>query len=242
MPFSYFVPSAALRPYIQCFWILEGGGSIPDVLYPDGCIDIIANLGKQLLVREKEVLLEPDCVYLGGAITEAIYQYIPMGVRLLGVRFQPGCYEYFYKPQMLADIKDGCIRVANNMLPSIECLKENPLLSLNIFFASRINFLDNGIKDAIDMIVKKKGNTNLSAIAGHCHKSPRQTERIFKRTVGLTPKQFCNIIQFSNLQKLLYTKTSNETLLGVALDAGYYDHAHLTKAYKKITRHRPSQK
>lgn len=242
MPFSYFVPSVALRPYIQCYWILEGDGNIQDVLYPDGCIDIIANLGEPLLVREKGVLLEPHCVYLGGAITEAIYQYVPTGVRLLGVRFHPGCYEYFYKPETLADIKDDCIRVTNAMLPPLEYLMENPLAALNIFFASRIKSFDNGIKAAIDMIIKNRGNTSLSAIAEHCHKSPRQTERIFKRTVGLTPKQFCNIIQFSNLQKLLYTKKKNETLLGVALDAGYYDHAHLTKAYKKITRHHPSGK
>lgn len=242
MPFSYFSPSVVLKPYVQCFWILEGGSSIEDVLYPDGCVDIIANLGKQLMVREKGVLLEPDCVYLGGAITEAIYQYVPMGVRLLGVRFQPGCYEYFYKPETLADIKDDCIRVANAMLPPLEYLKENPLAALNIFFASRIKSFDNRIKAAIDMIIKNRGNTNLSTIAEHCCKSPRQTERIFKRTVGLTPKQFCNMIQFSNLQKLLFTKTPNETLLGVALDAGYYDHAHLTKTYKKITRHHPSRK
>ncbi|QNL47832.1 AraC family transcriptional regulator [Olivibacter sp. SDN3] len=242
MPFEYYHPSACLTPYLRSYWLLKGGEEGYDVLYPDGCIDIVANLGKKFMVAQKNTVLEENGIYLGGALTEAIYERIPSDVLLLGVRFQPACFGYFYPPYSLSDVKDDCARVSEAMLPPLASLKQNFQKALDNFFLDKLKAYDNPLKKATVAIAGSGGRISLDEIASLCCRSTRQTERLFKQTIGLTPKQFCRIIKFTLSQQLIEAKNPDETLLQVALDAGYYDHAHLSREYKKITRHNPSGK
>jgi AraC-like DNA-binding protein len=241
MPFHYYNPSPQLSMYIRSYWTLRGEDEVCDVLYPDGCVDILANLGRTFITQQN-VVIEERCIYLGGALTEAMYECLPTDVVLLGVRFQPGCFADFYPPYTLSKVTNGCIRISENTLPPLIQLTHDPVPVLDKFFLEKLKGHDSFVKNAILAITQSGGNASLAEIASTCNRSPRQTERIFKQTVGLTPKQFSKIIKFGHFQKLLEAKSPEETLLGVALDAGYYDHAHLTKQYKSITRHNPSEK
>ncbi|RPD41527.1 DUF6597 domain-containing transcriptional factor [Chitinophaga barathri] len=242
MPFEYFHSCLDLRPYIQSFWTLKGAGETYDTLYPDGCVDIIVNLGKRVVVTQKDIVLEERCVYLGGALTESICEKIPEEVYLLGIRFSPGCFGHFYAPQFLGDIRDDCVQVSEDFVPPWQNLLQDPVSALNLFFCEKLRAFHNPVRDAAAKIIQSGGNASLSEIAIICSKSPRQTERVFKQYVGLTPKQFCKIVKYSCTQELLAARAPSETLLAIALAAGYYDHAHLTKEYKKITRRTPSGK
>jgi len=242
MPFEYFKPCAGLSSYIHSYWTLKGAEGTFDVLYPDTCVDIVVNMGERFAANQQNVVLEMQKVYLGGALTEAIYEKIPEGVYLLGVRFLPGCFGCFYPPCPLGDMRDGCIELSEDFLPPLPALVQNPLAALDVFFCRKIRSFHNPIKDAADKIKQSGGNIPLTEIAATCNKSPRQTERLFKQHVGLTPKQFCKIVKYTQLHKLLAAKKATDTLLGLALKTGYYDHAHLTKQFKKITRNTPSGK
>lgn len=48
-------PSAALRRFVECFWILEGGGSAaapPERILPDGIVNL-TSLSKQIINSAK---------------------------------------------------------------------------------------------------------------------------------------------------------------------------------------------
>jgi AraC-like DNA-binding protein len=242
MPFEYFSPCADLSLYIHSYWTLKGGDEMYDVLYPDTCVDIVVNMGERFVTNQKGVVLETQHVYLGGALTEAMYEKIPEGVYLMGIRFLPGCFGYFYPPYPLGDMRDGCIAISEDHVPPLHFLAQDLISSLDTFFCNKLRVFHNPVKDAADKIIRSGGNIPLTEIAATCNKSMRQTERMFKQHIGLTPKQFCKIVKYTQVQKLLAAKAPAETLLDVALEAGYYDHAHLTKEFKKITRHTPSGK
>ncbi|WP_126244184.1 helix-turn-helix transcriptional regulator [Chitinophaga rhizosphaerae] len=242
MPFAYFLPGAALKPYIQSYWTLKGNDDTYDILYPDGCIDMIVNLGGKFVVTQKGVVLEERGVYLGGALTEAIYEKIPAGVYLLGVRFAPGCFGHFYPSRLLSDLRDDCIQVNSEFAPPTQELLQDPITALDGFYTEKLADFHHPVKDAAAKILQSGGNATLNEIAAICRKSPRQTERIFKQHIGLTPKQFCRIVKYSCTQELLAARAPEETILAIALAAGYYDHAHLAREYKRISRWTPSGK
>lgn len=71
------------------------------------------------------------------------------------------------------------------------------------------------------------------------HTIIRQLERNFKKHIGLSPKEYSNIIRFQNALSLI--KNENRSLLDIALECGYYDHSHLVNEIKRNTGFPPSQ-
>src|SRR5688500_2737000 len=147
MPFEYHQPCLQLIPYIRSYWILKGGEASPEVLYPDGCVDIVANLGKRFTAAQQNTILEEGGVYLGGALTEAMEERIPPDVVLAGVRFEPGCFENFYPPYPLGELMNGCVRISENMLPQLDLLRQNPAQALDQFYLPKLKAFDTAVKD-----------------------------------------------------------------------------------------------
>jgi AraC-like DNA-binding protein len=89
------------------------------------------------------------------------------------------------------------------------------------------------------------------------HVGNRTMERIFKENVGIPPKEFIKIVRFQEvLRRLRQIRppdvsnggmqdgspgVSEESLLRIAFELGYYDHAHLTNEFKKYAGIRPSE-
>ncbi|WP_398358623.1 helix-turn-helix domain-containing protein [Sphingobacterium wenxiniae] len=65
-------------------------------------------------------------------------------------------------------------------------------------------------------------------------------ERNFKRFIGLSPKEYSNIIRFRNALNLIKKSNQNRSLLDIAFECGYYDHSHLANEIKRITGLPPS--
>jgi AraC-like DNA-binding protein len=70
--------------------------------------------------------------------------------------------------------------------------------------------------------------------------SQKQMERKFVEKVGPTPKQFAQLLKFRKLKERL-ERHNEESLMDVAFDFGFTDHAHLTKFFKKFGGITPSE-
>jgi AraC-like DNA-binding protein len=85
----------------------------------------------------------------------------------------------------------------------------------------------------------------VEALAREAHVSNRTLERIFKENVGIPPKEFLRIVRFQEVLKRLQQTggrmVSDESLLRIAFELGYYDHAHLTNEFKKYAGILPSE-
>ena len=67
----------------------------------------------------------------------------------------------------------------------------------------------------------------------------RHLERKFKMYTGFSPKEYRRIIQFKRTIDLL-SGTEYDNLLSVAVQAGYYDVAHLSREVKKLSGSSPT--
>ncbi|MDO7742533.1 MAG: helix-turn-helix domain-containing protein, partial [Pedobacter sp.] len=65
-------------------------------------------------------------------------------------------------------------------------------------------------------------------------------ERHFKFHVGISPKEFANLTRYQFASESISKNSTQSTLLQIALEHGYYDHAHLTNEIKKYTGVTPS--
>jgi len=61
--------------------------------------------------------------------------------------------------------------------------------------------------------------------------SVRQFERLFKRALGVTVRQYILRIRLDHAKHLL--RDTEETISGVALNVGFYDHAHFTRIFSR---------
>jgi AraC-like DNA-binding protein len=95
----------------------------------------------------------------------------------------------------------------------------------------------------IDMVYRCGGQVSVEELSLACHVSNRTMERLFKEHVGIPPKEFMRIVRFQEVLKRLRQagKVSEESLLRVAFELGYYDHAHLTNEFKKYAGILPSE-
>lgn len=91
-----------------------------------------------------------------------------------------------------------------------------------------------GIQYALKKISDHRGYFRIAALAKEIGMSQRQLEREFKTVVGLSPKQLARVVQFQNMVGLLKTK-GEESLLQLAVDGGYSDHAHFTNSFKEFS-------
>jgi AraC-like DNA-binding protein len=73
---------------------------------------------------------------------------------------------------------------------------------------------------------------DILSLAGELHTNSRTLQRRFKSIIGLTPKQYAEIVRFTKLFDFLM---SNEkvSLLEKLHALGYYDQAHAIRAFKK---------
>ncbi|MCK7560040.1 helix-turn-helix domain-containing protein [Chitinophaga sedimenti] len=69
----------------------------------------------------------------------------------------------------------------------------------------------------------------------------RQLERHFNTHIGITPKEYSNIIRFQHALSKIKMQAHKSSLLDIAFECGYYDHAHLTNDLRKNTGYAPSQ-
>ncbi|WP_449399491.1 helix-turn-helix domain-containing protein [Chryseobacterium wanjuense] len=58
--------------------------------------------------------------------------------------------------------------------------------------------------------------------------------------MGLSPKEYSNIIRFQNALSLIKNSKQNRSLLDIAFECGYYDHSHLSNEIRRNTGLSPS--
>jgi len=238
-------------------------------VYADGCADIIVNTGSATawfnpMARAGDLIpLHPGHMYLGGTMTEYGVVTTPAGCILTGIRFKPGGFYALYK-QPMAPAVDSLLPFTD---PSLQPLMDNaPLVRsgqdlasrLDVYFTAkkiatgkhtaRTEKTRNDFNTAYKTILLSKGQISVEALSKECHMSRRTMERVFKENVGIPPKEFTRIVRFQEvLRRLRQTDTSEvqatprESLLRIAFDMGYHDHAHLTNEFKKYAGILPSE-
>jgi AraC-like DNA-binding protein len=99
---------------------------------------------------------------------------------------------------------------------------------------------DYRIKLAINLIMKTSGNVSIKEIRERLSVAERTLERQFVKEIGVTPKQFAKIIQFSTSMKQL-TEADYVNLTDISYDSGFADQSHFIRSFKRYTGKTPKE-
>ncbi len=232
-------PSEGLNNVIDSFWIYSNNKASENFkILPDTCTDLIFDLNK-------------NKGFVSGVMTNYQLTKLATDSNLIGVRF---------KTEKFSPLSKIPLNETKNLQVELsQIFSANNLNILNQLtdvetITGKINFLENFIttsfkqnyqrQDQLILSVAQsirsvKGIVNVGDIAKSNHIGLRQLERRFKSYIGLTIKDFSNIVRFNNTKKAIasFTETS---LLAIAFDMGFFDHSHMNYEFKRISGENPS--
>ncbi|ACU58808.1 AraC family transcriptional regulator [Chitinophaga pinensis] len=242
MSYCQFKPHPDLLPYIDAYWVVEGHQAqyIQSNILPDGCIDLILNLKDDYRAKTGELAMAAGKAYLVGTMTTYKTSFISPDNKLVGIRFKPAGFSTFYRFASLSEITDATIEFDAALSPDLHKTAQHFLAYLNRFFLQRLQPPKHALAAIIQDVERSKGQVAISALAARNHITTRQLERNFQRYIGVSPKEFTNIVRFRSALSQIKYNTQQDSLLAIALNCGYYDHAHLTNDIKKYAGAAPS--
>jgi AraC-like DNA-binding protein len=243
MRYKEFKPEKILKAYIDAYWILETDSLYKPAtrrIFADGCTEIFINIGNSTPYVNSVTPLRPCRIYLGGTMTSSSIVTSVPNSSFAGIRFKPAGFSAFYHLP-LDKIVDRIIEFPDKELIKLIDLDEELPIRLDKFFLAKIKPDLSAILPITGAIEQHKGLVTVDFIAKDQHLSHRTLERIFNRDLGIPPKEFIKIIRFQHASKKVKMARSQESLLRIAYETGYYDHAHLTREFKRYSGLNPSE-
>ena len=89
------------------------------------------------------------------------------------------------------------------------------------------------IKYCTERILQTQGNIKVEELAEESGFTARHIGKMFERCVGISPKLYSQIIRLQ-LSMTRILEDRNMLLVDIAIDSGFFDHAHMNRMYKKL--------
>jgi AraC-like DNA-binding protein len=243
MEYTETKPCAGLQPFIHSFWELKGGQNDGqwERTFPDGCPGLVVNLGEPCRTDNGLVSMDYGKTYVVGAMTSFKDSFIDSGTHLLGVCIKPSTFSNIHSYAPLNELTNSTVELDRSRSFNIEKIIKRPDNYLNQFFIDRVRNTGRELQHVIDDIHASKGQLSIYELAKRNYTTVKQLERKFKTHIGLTPKEYSNIVRFQKALWIIKNPVQKRSLLDIAFECGFYDHSHLANEIKRNTGLAPSQ-
>ncbi len=239
-----------LRPFIDSFWLYEGyrpDHGMERVL-PTGTLEMVIPLAGQRLAWQELTGETQSCAdaLVCGPRRSAFDVPTDQQTQLAGVHFLPGGAWPFFGISMdelaerntpLGDLSLGAASDLAARLAETTC-PAGRFSALSAFFLERLALArapHRAVQAALHRLHAHDGDTeSISSIVASSGLSHRRFVGLFRREVGLTPRDLARVGRFQRALSLSRNRpTANATEL--ALDAGYFDQSHWLLECRKLT-------
>lgn len=243
--FQQIQPHPALRPYIECYWVIESQStsqpSTGEFMHPNGSNGIIFSL-RDVLSLDGELISAK--YFRGGANTASRKLAVAGNVKAIGIRFTViGMYALHAVPmnELLQDelvYAPGDFRKLDAVyerMVNVEQL-EDQIAHLEAWLLESVRRAQDTpatVQQSLQIINHQAGYLSIRQVADELFISDRQLERLFKTHIGITPKQYARVQRVARARTLL-KRVDDVTLLETAQDAGYYDQSHFIREFKSV--------
>lgn len=249
MQFKSYNPCPELNEFIESYFYCSTQEIHYDTWFraiPNGNQELFFNLhGSQFEIRSERYRLQNPAAFFVGLhdvysesyirnyspMHSFIVSFKPMGLRRLTGYCEADLANRIVKAELI--FGDEVTKVWNEM--DIEDDPDEKKKCLERFLIQRVNPEIHRI-DEIDRVVRyikrHNGLTTISEICSSICVQGRTMERLFRRHLGLTPGEYSRIFR---LNYIFLTAMGNRSLTSLAVACGYYDQAHFTKDFKKMT-------
>lgn len=251
MEFAILDPPPRLADSVKAIWCVRGTKrefDAPEPIVPDGCVEIVLNLGDRFINAETGAVQPRDL--LAGQMTRPVVA-LPTGeVDLIGVRFKTGragaalrIPMWELQDQLIAasEVVRGLDRLADDLrnLPSsqrLEHLGRALGASLEEVNAGTTHHVD----EALAMIEVTRGAMAIETIARRVGITRRHLERQFREHVGLRAKHVARIARIHSALDLLQ-RQPDWSGAEIAATCGYSDQAHLIRECQDLAGSTPQR-
>ncbi len=238
MLYQEYEVSPPLNSFILCYWKFLGpdnGKPINHFITPDASPSLVfvsnpkyGFKGTSLFGPTKYISETP---VLDGSIT-------------MGIRFKPG-YIFSLFGLTGQDLREQNIKPA----PPMGNLDYQSALNLLDQKDAIFSFLDKEliktidtlqahsnqvVKTAIQLILQSKGNIKIAELLKQIPLSERQLQKIFKREVGLSLKEFAITMRLR--AAIISIELEKTDYQDVVFESGYYDQAHFIRDFSKLSK------
>lgn len=251
LEFAHHDPPPIIADSIKAIWCARGTKQefdAPEPIVPDGCVEIIFNLGDPFINAETGQLQPRDL--LAGQMTRPVIA-LPTGeVDLIGVRFKTGragaalrIPMWELQDQLIAasDVIRGLDRLADDLRTLSRAGRLNLLGrvlagNLNNIAADSMSAVD----EALEIIEASRGAVPIETLAKRVGITRRHLERQFREFVGLRAKHVARIARIHSALDLLHRQPSMSGA-EIAAECGYSDQAHLIRECQEMAGQTPQR-
>lgn len=242
MKYKKIKPYQELDTFIHFYWELKGNELERqwERVFPDGCAGIVVNLGSTCLTDNGSVSMDFGKTYVVGAMNSFKDSLIDSDTHLMGVCLKPATFANFYNYASQNELTNDTVEFEKYNSFNVDKILDDPFNYFDHFFSERIKSKNNQLRSVINDIHSTNGQISIYELSKRNFTTVRQLERNFKKLIGLSPKEYSNIIRFRNALSLIKNSKQNRSLLDIAFECGYYDHSHLSNEIKRNTGLSPS--
>ncbi|CAN5365501.1 helix-turn-helix domain-containing protein [soil metagenome] len=244
-------PSAQLKPFVRCFWVLEHtlGADEPSYIYrsiADGCTEMVFHY--QTYFQEINASEGLDWSTSGIQFQTTRYRRFiaKQSFGIFGAYIYPFAVPYFFNIPA-SDGSNHALDYDTFLGSAGRELEEKIMLAtdnqqraqiLSAFLEKRLNrpLKNDNVVAAIKHVIHSGKCETVSYLADRFNLSVRQFDRRFKEYAGFGPKKYLRLTRLHNAIQQYGTQKS---LTQIALECGYYDQSHFIHDVKAFTGYHP---
>jgi AraC-like DNA-binding protein len=259
MKISFVTPRAELQPYIESLWVLESLTGLPadadSIAAPNGCSKFIIPYENSIVsVANGRMQLShvQRMYFVGNRDSATLIRSSAQKTGFIAIEFRPhGAFQVFGVPMSETSNQlweTDCVfggqwsREMQETLNSLErvdqkvvCIQDRltRLLRRNRRNASIVEYCVRALRSA-------DGRIPIRELEQQTGYSRRYLDRLFQQHVGLSPKVLAEIFRFQRFYRK-WAKGLSFDLLKAELYDHYYDQAHFTREFRRMTGHSPQR-
>ncbi|MGJ8527162.1 AraC family transcriptional regulator [Maritalea sp.] len=235
------MPSTSLARVVANYWLIEWdldiGKAYKQVNLPHA---------------SQHLVIDPQAQSGVFGITSGAFSYDLEGKgRIFGVKFHPGQFRRFTQHQMNS-LTDNSVPISSyfdvddtelleTFLSAKKCVDFAPTVETLLLARS----IDRDAKadqaqDIVAFIQENREIYDVATVAQRFHLSPRTIQRLFADYIGVSPKWVIERFRMIEAIETL-NNSSSVSLTELAHALGYFDQAHFSQAFKRLTGRRPSE-
>jgi methylphosphotriester-DNA--protein-cysteine methyltransferase len=245
-------PPASLAPWVECFWAVSDARPRtrrePDRVVPDGCPELILHLADPFTRKVGGRWVRQPRVFLAGTLTRPWLLRAGTRVRTLSVRFRPGgaaavlgiSLEGTADREVPLSTLAGPA-AARALLASVAAARttERRFTSLADWVGRRASAAAAAqATPVVDAIRRSRGQVRVDELARSLGWTPRRMQRAFAAELGIPPKTYARIVRLNAVLATL-GEGDRAAAVDLALDAGYFDQAHLLRDFRELAGRTP---
>jgi AraC-like DNA-binding protein len=258
MKISFVTPRPELRPYIESLWILESPTGLPvtakSIAAPNGCSKLIIPYENDIVSVADgriQVSYAQRMYFVGNRDSATLIRAGAKKTGFIAIEFRPhGAFPIFGVPMSETfnqrldtdHVFDRWSREVQETLNQLKCVDEKVCSIQNRLtrLLRRNGREDPVVTYCVRTLRSADGRIPVKELERQTGYSRRYLERLFRQHVGLPPKVLAEIFRFQSF----YRKWADGLSFGefkADLYDHYYDQAHFTKEFRKMTGHSPQK-